>query len=92
MEIVITIGVIVCLLIGIWAENIGESRGKRKREEQAMVVLRLLEDLINEKDYTKALLVLRRYTSREASISEINPYVGTIQILDYLNINEDIDE
>ena len=71
LYIFIPIAVVACLLIGAFAENMGEDRGKAKIEGRAMMLLEKLQELLEEEKAKKALKTIRRFTSGEASIEDI---------------------
>ena len=71
LYIFIPMAIVACLLIGVFAENMGEKRGKADIEGRALLLVEKLQELLEEGKEKKALKLIRKFTSREASIEDI---------------------
>ena len=73
---IIGLGFVFCLFIGWGIERMGVGRGKREAESRTMLLLYKVEGLLEEGKVKKALGLVRRYTSQEASIYDISTLTG----------------
>ena len=79
LGIVISLGVVACLLIGAFAEHMGEQRGKRETESKMQTLLSQLSMLLEERKVKKALNVIDKYVLGEASIHNLIPGITQVE-------------